>query len=233
MAYHLFKLFRVRESYIDLKVEAVYEKMLLTSVKKKYVKVENGELKIVGFEERRRETLPIAAAYQRLLFKKLLLKDRTIEEIIKWIKKIKRKVIMKQLSKEEVTLQIKLSKNVEDYRKRKKNKDGEETNEWIASKLPHVKVANYLKENGIKENGYNSWEKGCYVKYIVTGKERGKGITACSIYNYENNYSPEYYWDVKIYAILERVLSSVFPKHNWNQYYQEEKKKILKIKTKK
>ena len=114
-----------------------------------------------------------------------------------------------------------------------KNKDGEETNEWIASKLPHVKVANYLKGNGIKENGYNSWEKGCYVKYIVTGKERGKGITACSIYNYENNYSPEYYWDVKIYAILERVLSSVFPKHNWNQYYQEEKKKILKIKTKK
>ena len=221
IAYHLFKHFGVITSHIDLKVEAIYEKVLLTSVKKKYVKVEEGELKIVGFEERRRETLPIAAKYQRRLFKMMLLDNCSQTDIINWLKKIKKKVVAGKLKKKTVTLQIKLAKDVKDYDKKKFDKSGNEV--IVESKLPHVKVAKWLRDNGKTEGGYNSWEKGCYVKYIVTGKVRGQGITACSVYNYLDDYDTTYYWNTKIFAILERILFSAYPGHDWEQYFEEEK----------
>ncbi len=46
------------------------------------------------------------------------------------------------------------------------------------SKLPHIKVAKWLKKNGMKNDRDNSWEKGQYVKYnyldLKTGKETSK-----------------------------------------------------------
>lgn len=226
LSYHLHKNFKITDSFMDLKVEAHYESMLLVS-KKKYVKNENGELHIVGLEARRRETLPLAAKYQVELLENLLLKSYDEKKTVKWLLSLK-DYVLNSLSKDEVTLQIKLAKDVDLYDKRKERKDG--VVEITESKLAHVKVAKWLKENSIKENGSNSWEKGCYVKYIVTNHK--PKIEATSIYNYEDNYDSTYYWNVKVYAILQRILEVVYPEHNWEQYLVEERKRISRRQSK-
>ena len=221
ISYHLFKHFNVRNSQIDLKVEAVYDSLLMIG-KKKYIKNDGGKLKIVGLEARRRETLPYSAKAQTTLVEMLMLQKKTKAEIIKWLLELKEHVIHGKMLKDELILQVKLSKHVDEYVKKIKNKSGDVI-DTKPSKLPHVKVALWMKEKSIKENGMNTWEKGCYVKFITL--KGYKGVEATSIYNYnEGSYDAVYYWNVKIYAILQRVLESVFPEHNWEQYLIEVKK---------
>jgi hypothetical protein len=181
-----------------------------------------------GVEARRRETLEFSAKAQIKLFEMLLLEDKSLPEVIEFVNGLK-EYVQSSMTKEEVTLQIKLSKDVSLYDKQKKDDFGNVV-KVIESKLAHVKVAKWLREQSIKENGMNTWEKGCYVKYIVT-KGYG-GIEATSIYNYENNYDAVYYWNVKVFALLQRILLVVYPFFDWEQFLIEvtkaSRKKIKK-----
>lgn len=223
IAYHLHKRFNVVESHIDLKVEAVYKKLLLWGKKKKYIKVmQDNTLELKGVEANRRECLPFAAKCQIKMFDNLLVKEKDIDWFINWIQNL-RTYVQEKLIKEDVTLQIRLSKHIDDYQKKVKDQFGNVT-DLKPSKLAHVKVGNYLRDENILENGYNSWEKGCYVKYIVT--QGYGGIEAASIYNYEEgSYDPVYYWNVKVYAMLQRILEVVYPDHDWDQYMLDKPKR--------
>jgi len=214
IAYHLFRHFNIKKSYIDLKVEAVYDNVLLLDKKKRYVKNEGGELHIVGLEARRRETIPLAAKKQVEMLEMILLKNAQAKDMINWVLDFKNLVTSGELTAEEVTAQIKLSKDCEKYDKY--DEDGELVTE---SKLPHVKVAKWLRDNNMEEDGMKPWEKGGYIKYIVTSKIRGQGINAVSPLNYEEGgYDVAYYWNTKFYRMLERILTVVFPEHDWKQY---------------
>lgn len=221
--YHLHKHFNVTNSKIDLKVEATYPSVLFVD-KKRYVKNEDGKLKIVGLEARRRETLPLAAKAQVELFHDLLIHKLSPTELIEKIEKLKNK-IAKGMSKEELTLQIKLSKDVDLYDKKVKDEFGEVT-EVKESKLAHVKVAKWLREQGIKEKGMNSWEKGCYIRYVVI--DHKPKIEAISVYQFNGKYDAAYYWNVKVYAILQRILEVVYPEYAWDQHLIEVPKKPRK-----
>ncbi len=227
--YHLFHHFGIYDSHMDLKLEAVYDSLLLLG-KKKYVKNEGGELKIIGLEARRRETLPFSAKYQTELLDLLILKKASAERVIKWVEKLRDYVLGGNMTKEEVTLQIKLSKHVDEYRKVKKDKktkepildeDGKEI--LLPSVLAHVKVAVYLQENGIKENGANTWEKGSYVKYIIIN-QFPKLEAKSALLIEEGEYNKDYYWNVKVFAMMQRVLDVAFPDIEWSQFLTEVKR---------
>lgn len=229
IAYHLFKHFGITDSHMDLKVEAVYDSFLLLG-KKKYVKNEDGKLKIVGLEARRRETLPFSAKKQTELLDLLMLKKATSKDIRKWVEDLREYVLSGKMTKEDVTLQIKLSKHVDEYQKKVKDKKTKEyktdDNGNIIlqpSSLAHIKVACYLQEHGIKENGQNTWEKGCYVKYIIINQF--PKLTAQSIYQLsEGEYDRDYYWNVKVFAMLQRVLEVAFPNTDWSSYLTQVKR---------
>jgi len=229
LSYHLFRLFNVVDSHIDLKVEDHYDSMLLTD-KKKYVKQKGDELKIVGLEARRRETLPFAAQAQKDMLKMLMVDKADVKTIKSWLDSLK-DYVMNHMKKEELMLQVKLSKDCEDYDKKIYDEEGNLVG-VKESKLPHIKVAKWLIENSIKENGMNTWERGCYIKFIVI--EHKPKVDAVSIYNYEDNYDHAYYWNVKVYAILDRVLKVIAPEENWDSFLIEvpKKQRISKKQTK-
>ena len=221
--FYLYKYFSIKDSQMDLKVEAVYDSFLLLG-KKKYVKNERGKLKIVGLEVRRRETLPFSGNKQIELLEMLLLKKSKKSEIIEWVEDLKDFVLSGQMTKEEVTLQIKLSKHVDEYQKKTKDKKtGEykcdENGDIILkpSSLAHIKVANYLKENSIQENGANTWEKGCYIKYIIIN-QFPKLEAKSALLLKDGDYDRIYYWNVKVFAMLQRVLEVAIPDINWESY---------------
>lgn len=217
ISYHLAKHFNISKNYISLKVEAIYKQLLLVN-KKRYAKIENGELVIVGLEAKRRETIVLAATMQIQLLEMLLLEKASFQKIEAWLLRFKNKILSGKLSQEEVLIQIRLSKDVDKYDKKILDEFGE-VKEIKESKLPHIKVAKWLKAHSIKEADRNSWEKGSYVKYIITGKERGKGLTAESIHNYqEGSYDSAYYWNHKFYPMLQRILEVVYPAINWEEY---------------
>ena len=236
--YYLLKHMGIVDSQIDLKVEATYDSFLMVG-KKKYVKNEGGKLKVSGLEAKRRETLPLTAKKQVEMIEMLMLKKATQKDIINWLLKLKKHVMDGKLKREETILQVKLSKHVDEYRKVVKDKKTKEKildengkEQYEPSALAHVKVAVWLQERGIKEDGRNTWEKGSYVKYIITD---GTGkLQASSIYDEEAKYDPTYYWDVKIYAPLYRVLKVVFPDYDWGQFFASPKvyKKILRAEEK-
>lgn len=227
--YYLFTYYKVVDSKIDLKVEAKYPKMFLGGKKKKYVKLEEDmTLNIMGMEAKRRETLPLAADSQVYLFELLMIKEASLDSILKWLLELKMKVT-ESLTIKDVTLQIKLAKDVENYDKEITNEDGIIIGKK-ESKLAHVKVAKWLRDNNIQEDGLNSWEKGCYVKYIVINHK--PKVEAISRYQYEDVYDSAYYWNVKVYAILQRILEAAFPDHNWEQYLIEVPKPPRKKKAK-
>lgn len=212
ISYHLFKRFRVIDSKIDLKVEAHYPKILIV-MKKKYIKVENGELLVVGMESERRETLEFTREKQKELFRKLLLEGCSREEISKWIDSLKSYVLC-SMTKDELMLQVKLSKDVELYDKKIKDESGNVIG-VKESKLPHVQVAKTLMERGFKENGMNAYEKGCYIKFIVL--EHKPKVKAISYYDFDGTYDGSYYWNVKVFAPLQRVLETVYPETDWSK----------------
>jgi len=224
LAYYLFKHFGILDSKMDLKVEAVYDSFLLVE-KKKYVKNEGGHLKIVGLEARKRDTLQITVQKQTEFLENVMLNNYDLDQTIDWILDLKKYVLSHQMTRDEVMLQIKLSKHVDEYMKKKKNKktkaveldeNGKEI--LLPSSLSHIKVANWLKENNIRENGNNTWEKGSYVKFVVV--DGSKKLESVSIHNYEDGqYDAAYYWDVKIFAPIQRILNVVFPEHDWTDYY--------------
>lgn len=224
IAYHLFKHFKITDSQIDLKVEDTYKSMLLVS-KKKYVKNLGDKLDIKGLEAKRRETWEFAAKNQTLLFEKLLFDNASKDDIRSWILELKKYVTSGKMKTDEVTLQTRLSKDIEDYARKKKDEFGNVI-ELLPSKLPHVKVATWLRENKIQDDDRNSWEKGAYIKFIVTSTEGG--IQATSPLNYDNDYDSIYYWNVRLYAVLQRVLEAAFPEDDWEQYLIETKKKRKK-----
>lgn len=235
LSYHLFKNFGITDSQMDLKTEAVYDSFLLQG-KKKYVKNEGGKLKIVGLEARRRETLPFSAKKQIEMLDLLMIKKYNSKQIIEWIEELKEYVLSGKMTKEEVMLQIKLSKHVDEYQKKAKDRKTKEPilddngkQVLLPSPLAHIKVANYLKDNGIKENEANTWEKGCYIKYIIINQY--PKLEAKSIYQLEEGeYDRNYYWNVKVFAMLQRTLEVAMPEVNWEDYLVEvrrtRKKKI-------
>ena len=226
LQYHLLKKFKIRNSTIEMKIEDRYDKMLLIK-RKKYVTVKNGEMKVKGLELRRREALPLAAKAQEELLKMLLIKECTKEEIINWIEELRDKV-MNKMTKEELVVKVKLSKHVDLYDKKKLDEEGNVI-EVKESKLPHAKVAKWLKENNIQEDGGNTWEKGCYVQFIVT--QQKPKIEAISVHQFDGKYDHTYYWNVKVYAVLQRVLEVVYPEDNWERYLFELPKKSRKKKV--
>lgn len=237
LKYHLCKTFNVYESsIIDIKTEAVYEKMCLWGRKKKYVKLEEGKLKYMGIEAKRRETLPFGGNAQLEMFNKLLLEDFTGNQIWDWVQDLQDRVINQGvLKKEDLVLQVKLSKSLDDYRKKVKDKFGNII-DYKPSKLAHVNVALWLKENGITDNGRNTWEPGEYVKFIIS--KGYHGIEAVSVYNYTPGVEDRrYYWNVKIWALLERPLLELFPELDWDSFTikveKPKKEKVVREKKKK
>ena len=224
--YHLYKNFAVEDCHINLKIESNYKNFLLVD-KKRYVKNEDGKLKIVGLEAKRRETLGIAVKAQLELLEMIMNQNKKMLEIVDWLNNLKEKVLH-NMKIEELTIQLRLSKDVNEYDKTIRDDFGDVT-EVKASKLAHVQVAKWLKENSIQENGLNTWEKGCYIKYVVI--EHKPKIRAISIYQFDNSYDSTYYWNVKVYAILQRILAVVFPDHDWEQYLIPEPKTIRKRKV--
>lgn len=192
--------FNIRESFIQMDYKTSYDKFLIVA-KKKYVGLEaNGKFELTGFEAIKRDTVPIGATAQMHLFDMIIKNDMPVDTIVEWLLKLKEKVMDGKCTVEEITMFKKLTKNPKEFVAFAKG-----------GKLPiHAQIYLDTKDK-LKED----LQVGSYIPFIVT---QDKPQTGVHPEFYDGNYERRYYWNTRIYALLERVLEVAFPEHDWTQY---------------
>jgi len=174
--------------FMELEFEGHFKRGLFTSkasgegAKKKYALMdEEGNLKITGFEQVRRDWSPVAKDTQKKVLS-LVLQEKiseAAEEVKETIKNLKNQ----EIPVEQLTIHTTLTKPPEEY----------------GSKAPHVEAVKKAKERGI------TIEPEATVKYVIT--RGGGGISdRAELSKFAENYDSDYYIDNQVVPAATRVL---------------------------
>ncbi len=197
------KTFNIRESFIVMDYKTSFDKFLITG-KKKYVGLEaNGKFELTGFEAIKRDTVKYGAEAQLKLFDMIIKNDMPLESVTGWIEEIRDYILNGEVAIEDITMYKKMTKHPKEFSAYKKG-----------GKLPaHVQV--FLDtENQLTDN----LEVGSYVPFIVT-EAKPKQLAVHPQF-FDGNFDRVYYWNTRIYALLQRVLEVAYPDYDWAQYVE-------------
>jgi DNA polymerase elongation subunit (family B) len=188
----------------DCRIELEYEKtygMLLMVDKKTYTGrlsmlegKETNEMYTRGMDYIKKNNISIACDKQLELIKRVLYSDKfTVDEAEDFIQELLDFTRTGQIKMDDLIIQVKLSRPIETYK----------------TNLPHVNIAKQIiaKEGVLQSNE---------IEYIVVDSKTKKNIIP---EEYQGEYDKLYYWNNKIYPMLQRVLEVVFPNNNWQKYH--------------
>ncbi len=174
--------------FMELEFEGFFRTGFFTSTeggegaKKKYALMdEEGDLKITGFEQVRRDWSPVAKDTQREVLREIL--QHRQEEAAQAVKETIEKLRQGEVPVEKLRIYTRLTKKPENY----------------DSTAPHVEAAKKAMERG------ESIEPGNTIDYVVT---RGTGSISdrAELTKYADDYDPEYYIDNQIIPASLRAL---------------------------
>lgn len=206
IAIHLKNKFNVKTSSIEISLDKYFSKFIIET-KKKYAGEIDGNLKMVGMECIKRDTIQIAIRLQRELIS-LIFNNKEIES---WLISKKEEFLNNEVPAEDILIHKKLAKDAHLYKAKTDNK------KYTAP--IHVRIAQKIKT---KQSKTNLSKGGSIISYIVTGTS--PLIEGVHISEYKGKYDIIYYWNNIIFPILERLLNVSHPTIDWKKYYIYEKK---------
>ncbi len=186
------KEYNINEHWIDLKYEKCFSQLVIVA-KKAYIGVVDNDIQIKGLELKKRNTIEFTKkVYTELV--DLVFEEKKTSEIINFIKKVREQVLNDDIKPEEITISNRISKKISEYK----------TESLIVD----------IAKKRFRRTGYQDTNE---ISFIVTGSSpKLKGV---ELEEFRGEFDREYYWNVRIYSILERFLSVVFPKIDWSEYY--------------
>lgn len=217
---------------IELEYEDYFSRLLMVR-KKRYagiMSIHKGQasdfIEIKGLEIMRSDVIQPARDLQREVCTKCLRdKDATAEDLLEIVLAMKRKVYNLGLDEDSVIQSKGLQKDIKDY----------------AAKSPHVKVAQWILDNGYEyfvgmkvpfvmikpEKAPKSfWEEKEDVEtgemILAPPEVKGQFAIYAGIWKPEMEYDQDFYWDHLVYPATLRVLEKAFPEHDWIQYKADE-----------
>lgn len=206
--------FNIDKSYIALEYEKKFSKLILLQ-KKQYVgrlvEIDGKSVDEVygkGMDYIKRNTIEYGRKHQIELLRRMFYENYKLKECVKYVEDTLNDFNSGNIDVNDIVIQNKISRSPEKYK----------------TKLVHVKVA----ERMIKES--KEFYVGMFIPYVVTVSE--PKLDGVHIDDYkEGEYDKRYYWDMKTYALLKRILECMYPKYDWDQYEYEtlrkRKKKII------
>jgi len=174
--------------FMQLELEGIFKRGFFTSTdggegaKKKYALIdEDGNLKITGFEQVRRDWSPIAKETQKEVLRKVL--EGKIEEAASRVKDIVEKLQEGEIPVEKLRIYTTLNKKPENYE----------------STAPHVEAAKKAIRRG------EEISPGSTIDYVIT---RGSGSISsrAELAKYADSYDSEYYIENQIIPAALRAL---------------------------
>jgi len=202
-AEHLKKDFNIDISHIVLEHEKTYSKILLLH-KKQYagrlIEIDGEKVDKVygkGLDYIKRDAIEYGRRLQIELIRQILYEDYNLKHYIDFIRKEMNIFETGKFDLKDITIMTRISRRPENYKQ----------------KAVHIRVA----EDMIKSK--KEFYVGMHIPYIVT--EKNPRLQGIHVDDFDGTYSKEYYWDMKIYGLLLRLLACVFPKYDWDQYLFE------------
>ncbi|MFP4229836.1 MAG: DNA-directed DNA polymerase [Candidatus Nanohaloarchaea archaeon] len=174
--------------FMELEFEGLFKRGFFTSkesgegAKKKYALIdEDGNLKITGFEQVRRDWSPVAKQTQKKVLRKVL--EDEVEEAAEEVKSTIEALQNGEIDVEDLRIYTTLTKPPEEYN----------------STAPHVEAVKKAEKRG------DDIEAETTVGYVIT--RGGKSISdSAELVKYADSYEAEYYIDNQVIPVALRVL---------------------------
>ncbi len=193
--------FGIKKHFIELEFEKRFGRLLLIK-KKNYV----GQLIeldgktvdkfiVKGLECIKRDTIPLGKKWQRELVEMLIKEDNPSSFYHSWIQERMNAFHDGDFELEDIIVRKKLTKHPNKYKTRN-------IHAMIAMKMMSLDMECYV---------------GMPIPYIVT-EDKPSVFGVHPDWYKEGTASISYYWDAKIYALLQRVLEVALPKDDWGCY---------------
>jgi DNA polymerase, archaea type len=196
------KQFGIIKNYIELEFDKHFKTLLMIDKKTYTGHVINMEGKKTdqvytrGLDYIKKSSISIAAVAQKKLIDHLLFDNFTVFDCEKFINEIMNRIKIGEIDIKDLIIQIKLNKPIHEY----------------TSRLPHVIVAKeMIAKNGMLESNE--------IDYIVIDAKNKKYVVPK---DYENHFDRSYYWNNRVYPMLERLLEVVYPRNDWKRYHVKE-----------
>jgi DNA polymerase elongation subunit (family B) len=200
---HLRKAFHIKECTIELALDKIFDKFLITS-KKKYVGVAEGKTKYVGMECIKRDNPDISNQYQRELID-IIFKHSPIARVKGFIGGIKHEILNMKIDPQRLVINKKMGKDADLYKGKSDKKY-----------TPPIQVR-IVKEMKNKKGDKTDLSKGgSIIQFIYTN-----GSTdAVHISEFKGEFDRKHYWNKLVYPQLERILRVTHSSVDWMEYYE-------------
>ena len=194
--------FNLNQNILFLEYEKEFSKFLLLE-KKRYCGILSymdgkklDKMFYRGIEVIQKSTILYSKLKMEEILNLIMRENKDHIYIKNWIYNIQKETMTRQFDKSEIMITTKINRPSTSYK----------------TSLPHIRIAKKLIAeqkmiDTIKEK--NSWSQ---IKYVVTDFKNKKEIP---IEEYSGKFDREYYWNVKIYSPIKRMLTVIFPTTDW------------------
>jgi len=197
---HLTEDFNVKKSHIQLEYEKKFKKIILLH-KKQYVgwlvEVDSKPVDKIygrGIEYVKKDTIELARRLQYQMLTSLLKESHDVEYYHKFVQDEKEKFLSGNFDVSDILINMKVSKKPENYK----------------VKQVHIRIAEQMIKDG------KEFYVGSMIPFIITSSD--DKLDGIHVDDFKGEYDRVYYWDIKIFSPLKRILSCVFPNEDWLQY---------------
>lgn len=197
--------FNIDKSYVNLKYEKVFSKMIL--VEKKYycgriINIEGKEVNTiskVGIDSVRKGIPPFAAKKQEELIE-LILSDAPFQHIVGFVEGVKDKILNDSFEFDDIRIMTKSGKEISEYSSKAQNQ-------------PHVLLAKKI----IEREGYLQSSEIEYV--MLDGDAPTNQVTRLAErHEFTGEFDRKWYWNERVFIPLKRLLSVSYQDYDWNQH---------------
>ena len=207
--------FGITDPIIDLKLDTVYDKLVICGKKNYFGHViQSGEhpadfIDVKGLESVKRNTVPYTVRLLEELYDMLIAPggDEDPELFKQWLVENKSKFMAGPLKGEDLAISVMVKKYPAEYK----------------SDLVYARIVSRMIEDG------KPFYPGMNIRYVITeGPPKHKKLEGILLEEYKGVAALDYYWDRKIMKPIMRILSVVFPDVEWGQFkihYKVRKKK--------
>ena len=193
--------FNIVKSHIELNYEKHFKTLVLVD-KKRYsgllCELDGKKTDYIftkGLEIVRKDTIDYAKNLQKELFDLVLRKCIPDVEIKSWVIGKKSDYMNSVLSIEDLKIKIRITKEPDSYK----------------SNSLHVKLAKKLREMN------REFYIGMEVPFIVTSSN--PNLDGVYYKDFDGSYDKRYYWNKRIFPVLERILSTAYKNIDWSSQY--------------
>lgn len=207
IAEHLSKEFGVVDCTIELDLDKVFKKFLITS-KKKYAGLSEGITKITGLECIKRDTVNFASRWQKEIIDELF-KSMPKEGAIDNVEATRKIVMESEMDPNDILIHKKIGKDAKLYGA----KPGSEKKYTPPIQVRIVKDMEQRKK--LKGDKTDLSKGGSIISFIYTNSS----TDGVHISEFKGKWDREHYWNKIIYPPVLRILEVTYPDHDWYQYF--------------